>query len=204
MSKLTPGETILPTVINNASNPRARSKPMASKLCVSVSLIPLFLIGFLLLQQQIQLVVVREEKAMKGTVMNMANVLRIMNNRIAQVEAGIESIIEDTDAEEYYETGKEQNFDDAYFNPSIITNESGKGEFSSVQNEWELEEYETLVPDNNTVSDEVSIVTDIVSGTTAVDFHRLGNNNISSTNPVIKVTSEHTQQLITDEYPNMI
>merc|ERR1712025_933336 len=98
-------------------------------------------------------------------------------------------------------TGKEQNFDDAYVNPSIITNESGKGEFSSVQNEWESEEYETLVPDNNTVSDEVSIVTDIVSGT-AVEFHRLGNNNIRSTNPVIKVTSEHTQQLINYGYPN--
>ena len=93
MSKVTKGETILPTVVNNASNPtpRARSKPIATKLCVSVSLIPLFLIGFLLLQQQIQLVVVREESTIKGTVMNMTNVLRVMNNRIAQVEADVES-----------------------------------------------------------------------------------------------------------------
>ena len=122
--KYVKGESILPTSFATPP-PSSKDKSLSSMIWAYISLLFLSLIGLFLVHQHIQ--VVREATNLREVVRKVVNTLDIMDDRIAEVEADINIVIDGIE-EEVYDTSSEStsHVENRILSGDVNTEDSGK------------------------------------------------------------------------------
>ena len=123
--KYVKGESILPTSFATPPPSCSKDESLSSMIWAYISLLFLSLIGLFLVHQHIQ--VVREATNLREVVRKVVNTLDIMDDRIAEVEADINIVIDGIE-EEVYDTSSEStsHVENRILSGDVNTEDSGK------------------------------------------------------------------------------